>query len=100
MSLMTAVPDNEFSDLDRTVFGPDGATFRLVASAGTQSSGRGLVLRRGGRVETVPVLHLVAVGEDGTEARLLLSEPATSRKDAVRIIDRLMKQVETGAFQG
>lgn len=97
---MTAVPANEFSDLDRTVLGPDGATFQLVASPGTQSSGRGLFLRRGGRVETVPVLHLVADGEGGTEARILVSEPATSRKDAVRIIDRLSKQVETGAFQG
>ncbi len=100
MPPVTAVPDNEFSDLDQTVLGPHGTTFRLVAAPGTQSSGGGLFRRRGGRLETVPVLHLVACGEDGTETRILVSEPATSRQDAVRIIDRLVTQVATGAFQG
>ena len=96
---VTGFHENEFSDLDRTVQGPDGTTFRVVISQGSQIAGRSL-FRRGDQVEAVPVVNLLAAGEERAEAYLLHTEPATSRADAERIIGGLKQEIEDGAFDG
>jgi hypothetical protein len=82
-------PANEFSDLDRSIVGPDGTTFEFVCHVAYGLSGWALLWGKGKRTHS-PVITIYANGDS------VRQEPAADRNDAERIIDRLEQQFRAG----
>jgi len=90
----TKIPNNQFSDLDREVRGPDGLLYRLVAYPGSMAT-LSPFRRKLSRSETVPV---ISIWLETNGASCLHTEPATSREDGERILARLQHEIEAGKF--
>ena len=84
-------PTNEFSDLDRTVLGPDGTTYEFVAQVGYGTRGWAMLWGKGKRTHD-PVVTLYAKGQQ------VHQEPAADRNDAERIISSLEEQIRSGTI--
>lgn len=84
-------PTNEFSDLDRTVLGPDGTAYRIVVQVGYGTSGWAMLWGKGKQTRD-PIVTVFAKGHQ------VHQEPAADRKDAVRIISGLEEQIRTGTI--
>jgi hypothetical protein len=83
---------NEFSDLDRTLHGPRGEAYNVIADVGYARHGWGILWGKG-KSENIPVITVWA-GE-----RVIHQESAISRKDAERIIAALSERISAGGLE-
>jgi hypothetical protein len=83
---------NEFSDLDRTLHGPTGEAYDVIADVGYARHGWGILWGKG-KSENIPVITVWA------GAKVIHQESAISRKDAERIIAALSERISAGGFE-
>lgn len=85
------MPSEDYPDLSRHVTDPHGDEYEVLAYAGHRTHG---FLRW--RSSEVPIVGVLSLAHSGTHQ--LHAEPTENEADAAAVIDRIVKQIETGSF--